>query len=85
MSRRQLERTVLEALADGEPRYAVDLAARIDEHPVTVEGACDRLHENGGIRSVGCRRYEITATGHRRLADVQPATSGSDVRTEGRP
>lgn len=80
-SRRDLERRVLEALAD-EPDYVVDLAAQVDDHPITVEQACERLRADGDIRSIGARRYEITASGRRRLADVGPATSGSGVRTE---
>jgi Mn-dependent DtxR family transcriptional regulator len=80
-SRSDLERILLEALAD-EPGYVVDLAGAVDEHPVTVEKACDRLREGGDIRSIGPRRYEITATGRRRLGAVGPATSVSDGRTE---
>lgn len=88
MSRRELERELLEVLADGAPRYVVDLAAAVDEHPVTVEHACDRLRDDGDIRSIGCGRYDITAAGRRQLATaVQPAPSGSDGRaeTKGRP
>jgi len=44
----RLEREILDALADGTPSYVVDLAATIDEHPVAVEHACDRLHEDRG-------------------------------------
>lgn len=81
MSRTDIERKILETLAD-EPHYVVDLAARIDEHPVTVEGASERLRDAGEIRSTRCRRYEITAVGRRRLADVGPATGGSEAPTE---
>ncbi|WP_254523763.1 MarR family transcriptional regulator [Natrinema caseinilyticum] len=86
MSRRQLERTILDSLADSGPLYVVDLAAAVDEHPLTIEQACERLHDAADIRPIGCRRYDITATGHRRLSDVKPMSSGSDVqtRTEGR-
>lgn len=86
MNRRELERTILEALAE-RPRYVVDLAATIDEHPVTVEQACERLYAAEEIRSIGSRRYDISATGRRRLADAEPVASGTDVRTgtEGRP
>ena len=86
MTRRELERSILEALADEAPLYVVDLAAAIDEHPVTVGHACDRLRDAGDIRSIGCQRYDITASGWRRFADVQQATDAADVRTgtEGR-
>ncbi|WP_226006694.1 MarR family transcriptional regulator [Natrinema salinisoli] len=79
--RRALERRVLDALVD-DPSYVVDLAAEVKDHPITVEQACERLQADGAIRSIGGRRYEITASGRRQLADVGPATSGSDVRTE---
>ncbi|MFD1564194.1 MarR family transcriptional regulator [Haloarchaeobius amylolyticus] len=74
---RQLERELLAVLADEGPLYVVDLAATVDEHPVTVEHACDRLRDDGDIRSVGGRQYEVTASGHRRLADTEPTPSGS--------
>lgn len=82
MSRQRLERTVLDALADESPRYVVDLAAAIDEHPIAVEQACDRLRGEEDVRSIGCRRYEITAAGRRRVDDAQPATSRSAVSAE---
>ena len=81
MNRRELERVILEALAE-RPQYVVDLAATIDEHPVTVEQACKRLYAAEEIRSIGSRRYDITAAGRRRLADVDPIATGTDVRTE---
>ncbi|WP_226479192.1 MarR family transcriptional regulator [Natrinema amylolyticum] len=85
MSREELERSILEVLADEGPSYVVDLAAAIDEHPVAVDHACERLRDEEAVRSIGCRRYEVTAAGNRRL-DVRPATGGADSRpeTEGR-
>ncbi|MDF9747043.1 MarR family transcriptional regulator [Natrinema salsiterrestre] len=80
-SRRALERRVLDSLVD-DPSSVVDLAAQVDDHPITVEGACERLQADGAIRSIGGRRYEITASGRRQLADVGPATGGSDARSE---
>ncbi|WP_222918895.1 MarR family transcriptional regulator [Natrinema sp. SYSU A 869] len=80
MSRDELEETILETLADEGPSYVVDLAAVIDEHPVAVDHACERLHDEDATRSIGCRRYDITAAGYRRLDDVRPATGGSDGR-----
>ena len=82
MTRRKLEWDVLEVLDDQAPLYVVDLAAAIDEHPITVEQACDRLRDEGDIRSIGSRRYDITVSGRRQLTGVQPASGGSEVRTE---
>jgi len=67
----RLEREILDALADGTPSYAVDLAATIDEHPVAVEHACDRLHEDG-------RFGRSAASGTRSLRRV---VTNSPVRT----
>ena len=74
----QLERELLAVVADEGPLYAVDLAATVDEHPLTVEHACDRLHDEGDIRSVGGRQYEITVSGRRRLAETEPTPNGSE-------
>ncbi|ELY85934.1 hypothetical protein [Natrinema altunense] len=69
MTRRELEWTVLAALAERSPCYVVDLAAAIDEHPVAVETVCASLRDRGELRSIGYRRYDVTAAGRRQLAD----------------
>ncbi len=74
---RQLEREILMALADEGPLSAVDLAGMIDEHPLTVEQACDRLCDKGDIRSVGSRRYELATSDRHQLTDAEPTRSGS--------
>ena len=74
---RQLEQEILAALVDEGPLSAVDLAAMLDEHPLTVEQACDRLCEQGDIRSVGSRRYELVASGRHQLTDAEPTRSDS--------
>ena len=73
----QLEREILMALADEGPLSAVDLAGMIDKHPLTVEQACDRLCDQGDIRSVGSRRYELAASGQHQFTDAEPTRSGS--------
>lgn len=80
-ARNELEREILEALADAGPLYVVDLAAEIDEHPLTVENACDRLQGEDELRSIGCRRYDITGTGRTRLAEANGLTGGRDGRS----
>ncbi len=81
------DRAVLETLAADGPLAAVDLAAVIDAHPVTVDHLCDRLHDGDEVRLVGGQRYEITAAGRRRLADDAPTATDAAGRTgtEGRP
>jgi|GEM_PF-624013 len=74
---RQLEREILMALVDEGPLSAVDLAAMIDEHPLTVEQACNRLCDQGDIRSVGSRRYELATSDRHQLTDTEPTPSGS--------
>lgn len=74
---RQLERELLATLVDEGPLSTVDLAAMLDEHPLTVEQACDRLCEQGDIRSVGSRRYEPVTSGQQQLTDAEPTRSGS--------
>lgn len=78
----RLEQEILDALADGTPSYVVDLAATIDEHPVAVEHACDRLHEDGSVRSIGCQRYAITASGRHQIAGTNPLPVESETPTE---
>jgi len=73
----QLEREILMALADEGPLSAVDLAGMIDKHPLTVEQACDRLCDQGDIRSVGSRRYELAASGQHQFTDAEPTRNGS--------
>ncbi|MDS0477943.1 MarR family transcriptional regulator [Natrinema sp. 1APR25-10V2] len=80
-ARNDLECEILEALADAGPLYVVDLAADIDEHPLTVENACGRLRGDGEIRSIGCQRYDITGTGCARLAERNQLAGGSDGRS----
>ncbi|WP_408958246.1 MarR family transcriptional regulator [Natrinema sp. 74] len=80
-SRIAIEREILEALADVGPLYVVDLAAEIDEHPLTVDDACDHLRRANEVRSIGCRRYEITGTGHARLAETNQLAGESDGRS----
>ena len=74
---RQLERAILAALVDEGPLSTVDLAGMTDEHPLTVEQACDRLCDRGDIRPIGSRRYELVASRRQQLTDAEPTRSGS--------
>lgn len=68
-ARTHLEAAVLAALADRAPQSGIDLASSLEEHPVAVDQACTRLHDEGYVRSVSCGTYAITVEGRRRLAD----------------
>lgn len=53
------ERRILRHLADRGPLDVVDLATALEDHPMTVELACERLHENERVRLVGSSRYRL--------------------------
>lgn len=53
------ERRILRHLADRGPVDVVDLAAALEDHPMTVELACERLHEKELVRLVGSSRYHL--------------------------
>ena len=76
MNRAHVERGVLEVLVVQSPLHVMEISDRTNEHPVTVDLACARLHDNGDIVSVGLGRYDITELGQRRrdelLADQPP-------------
>lgn len=81
------ERDVLDALTEDGPLATVDLAAAIDEHPLTVDHVCTRLHEAGYLRLIGGQRYEVTASGRRQRTDETLLTGDADGRAgaESRP
>ncbi|QLG47920.1 MarR family transcriptional regulator [Natrinema halophilum] len=78
----QLQRSILVTLADSGPLYVVDIAAAVNEHPLTIEQACNRLHEADVIHPIGCRRYDVTSAGYQQLTDVKQMSSRSDVRSK---
>lgn len=80
MSRDRIERRVLETLADRASLHVLALAERTDEHPVSVDQACARLHDGGYIRPVGRGVYGVTDRGRRRLRET-----GDDRRRTRRP
>jgi DNA-binding Lrp family transcriptional regulator len=61
-----LRRAVLAALAADGPLDIVELAERIDDHPLTVDRVCTRLRRDGAIRTIGGGRYCLTARGRER-------------------
>jgi hypothetical protein len=81
MNNSRVERVVLEALATQSSLHVIEISDLTNEHPVTVDLACARLHDNGDVASVGLGRYDITERGMRRreehLADRPPEGSTS--------
>lgn len=67
MQLHRLRTAILSELAGRPPTPVVDIAERLDEHPVTVETACDRLQEHGRIRLAGHGLYTLTDDGRREL------------------
>ena len=81
MNNSRVELVVLDALANQSSLHVMEISDATSEHPVTVDLACARLHENGDIASVGIGLYDITEQGLRRrkddLADRPPEGSMS--------
>lgn len=75
MNQGDLDVAVLHALSESTPSHVLNLAERLEEHPVAIDQACARLHGNGYIESTTRGTYEITNRGQRRLngpvADVE--------------
>lgn len=58
-----MERDILHVLdADG-PLHVMEIAEQIEGHPITVDQACARLHNDGYISPIGGGRYRVTADG----------------------
>ena len=68
MHRECIEREILEALVRCAPLRVMELTKRIDEHPIAVDNACARLHDEGAILPLGRGKYVISESGRRRLA-----------------
>lgn len=66
MTSGRVEQRVLEALAARSPLHVIEISDHMSEHPVSVDLACARLHDNGDILPVGLGRYDITEQGQRR-------------------
>lgn len=58
-----MERDILYVLdADG-PQHVIEIAAQIEGHPITVDQACARLHNDGYISPIGGGRYRVSDDG----------------------
>ncbi|WP_247730700.1 hypothetical protein [Halovivax limisalsi] len=87
-TRERLELRILAAVADRPPAHAVDLSESLDEHPVTVDEACVRLHRNGALTTAASGLFTITERGERRLdraglADDRRVDGGTERASEG--
>lgn len=79
MPRRRLDRAILGALSERTALHVIDLAGQIDEHPIEVDQACARLHEEGYITPSAHGIYDVTTRGQRRLDEL----GGEQARTDG--
>jgi predicted ArsR family transcriptional regulator len=62
------EKEILALLADHGATPAVELAERLDRHPVTVDRQCYDLESEGHITMTAtCGVYELTRQGRRRF------------------
>ncbi|WP_248898391.1 transcriptional regulator [Haloplanus halobius] len=66
---RELDREVLAILGDESPLHVMDIARTADQHPITVDQTCARLHEHGQIHPVGRGLYKIIDDGKRQPGD----------------
>ncbi|GAB7018339.1 transcriptional regulator [Halostagnicola bangensis] len=53
------EQRILRQLSEREPLDVAELASVLEDHPMTVEVACDRLHKRGRVRLIGSGRYRL--------------------------
>ncbi|WP_312909181.1 transcriptional regulator [Natronosalvus caseinilyticus] len=67
MHQEHLERPILRALEEGPSMHVIDLADRLEAHPVTVDLACSHLYEEGCLAPSTQGVYAVTERGRRRL------------------
>lgn len=58
---------ILKTISKSDGLHVVELAAKIDRHPVTVDRACGRLHDDGYLYSYERGRYRLTDCGQQQL------------------
>lgn len=61
---------VLDLLDTDGPLQVVEIATRLEMHPVEVDLQCSSLHDQGYIAMFGGGVYELTETGTQLLDDV---------------
>ena len=64
-----MERNILQVLDTDGPLHVMEIASRIDGHPITVDQACARLHNDVYISPIGGSRYRLTEDGSEQLED----------------
>ncbi len=64
-----MKRSVLRALSLDAPLHIIEIADRIDEHPIAVDQACSQLHDDEYITTIGGGRYCLTDDGQELLRD----------------
>jgi Mn-dependent DtxR family transcriptional regulator len=64
---RQLEAIILKTLTEQQAVHVIDLSQQIDEHPVAVDQACARLHDQGYLTLSNHGVYDVTDQGRNQL------------------
>jgi len=64
------DQEILKILAANAPIHVMDIAKRIDHHPITVDQTCARLHERGHIYPAGRGLYDLTDEGKQQLEGI---------------
>lgn len=78
-TRERLDLRVLAAVEDRPPAHAVDLSESLDEHPVTVDEACVRLHRDGYLTTATRGLFTITERGTQYLERARAVPDDSIV------
>jgi predicted transcriptional regulator len=69
MSRDQQEREILVTFAEHGPLHVMEVAQKVDNHPLSVDRACARLYDGGHISPFSHGYYRLTDHGQQRLTD----------------
>lgn len=67
MHQEQLETAVLAEIAERRPVHVMTIAECLDEHPITIDLTCARLHDRGYIRPAHRGCFKPTQKGCQRL------------------
>ena len=67
MNENEKELQILEILGEEGPLHARTIAEIVDEHPLSVDRICSRLHQVGDIHSCKRGHFQLTERGKMRL------------------
>lgn len=69
------EYRILETLAEDGPLRVSEIVQKVEDHPISVERTCTRLHNGGHISSCSLGYYRVTEDGRQRLTDTHNRTN----------